>query len=142
MKISNISGLPYQIISCLTPLRSVITHGPYTSGTVSRRISTKTALILMMAISYSYLMRVFMNAFEMSTVATYRCSSVSTMHVSRNDLVENFGGLASSLDMKSLCLLPHATFLTFSVTSLFYLRKRLESRIVFLYYFKSISSYV
>ena len=51
------------------PLRSVITYGPYTSVAISIIISTKTPLILMMAMSFS--------SFGIPTVATSLSSSSS-----------------------------------------------------------------
>ena len=71
-------------------------------------------------------------SFGISTVATYRFSSLSKMHVSRADLVATFGEIKFSLDMKSLWLLSPATFLPFRVQSLFSLRQRWHYRIVFL----------
>ena len=88
----------------------------------------------MMATPFSSPIQVCMNEFRMSTVATYGCSFASTMHVSMTDMVATVGEIESSLDMKSILLFPPATFLPFRVPSLFYLRKRWDSRIVFLYY--------
>ena len=118
----------------MTPLRSVITYVPYMPGAISRRISTKTPLILMMAMSFSYSMQVCMKSFGVSKVATSWCSYVYMMHVGRTDLVANFGYLASSLDIKSICLFPSAAVLPLRVPSLFSFSKMWYSRIVFLYY--------
>ena len=111
------------------PLQSVITYGPYTSEAISSRISTKTTLILMTDMFSSSSMRFCMNDFGVPTVATYKCSCVSTMHVSRTDTVATACKLASSLDMKFLCVLPPSTVLTFRMPSLFSLRKMWDSRI-------------
>ena len=54
--------------------------------------------------------------------------------MSRTASVDNFGDLASSLDIKSLCLLTPATFLPFMVPSIFSLSKRGDYKIVFLCY--------
>ena len=77
-------------------------YGPYTSGVISIRISTKTPLILMIAMSLSSLMRVYMKAFGMSKVATSLYFSASTIDLSRNDSVATVGELAYSLDIKFL----------------------------------------
>ena len=84
------------------PLRSVITYGPYTSGAIYSIIYTKNPLILMMAMSFSSLVQVYVKEFGMSTVATSLCSSVSTIHVSRTYLVATVDEISSYLDIKSL----------------------------------------
>ena len=84
--------------------------------------------------SFSSLMQICMNSFGISTVTTYISSSTPTIHVSRTYLVATVGDIASSLDIKSLCVLPPATFLPFRVPSLSSLRKIWDSRIVFLCY--------
>ena len=115
-------------------MRSIITYGPYTSVEIFSRISNNNPLILMTAMSFSYPMRVCMNALGMSKVEKYRCYYASTIHVSRTDLVETVRELVYYLDIKSLLFFPSATVLPFRVPYLFYLGKRWESRIVFLYY--------
>ena len=110
------------------------------SGVISRIISTKTPLILMVAMSFSYLARVYMKAFWMSKVAKYLCHSDSTIHLSRTDSVVTVGDLESFLDIKSLFLFPNSTVLPFKVPYFFSLRKRWDSRIVFLYY--SVTSFL
>ena len=116
------------------PLRYVITYGQYTSGAISVRISTPTTPIFMISVSLSSLMRVYIKVFGMSTVATSICSYGLAMHMGRTELVANVGELASSLDIKYLCLLPPTTVLHFRVPYLFYLKKLWDSRIVLLYY--------
>ena len=86
----------------MSTLRSIITDGPYTSGEISRRMSTNTPQILMMAMYFSYLVQFCMKAFGMPTVATYLSSSASMIHVVRTDLVTAVGDISSSLDIKSL----------------------------------------
>ena len=75
-----------------------------------------------------------MKEFEMYTVATSRFYSASKMHISSNGLVATVGEIASSLNIKYLCLFPPATFLPFRVPSLLSLRKSWGYRIVFLCY--------
>ena len=102
------------------------------SGATYRRISTNTPLILMVDMSLSYQMWVCMKAFGMYTVATPRFSSAYMTHLIRTDSAETVGKLASSLYIKYLCLFPPATVMPFFVPSIFYLRKRWESSILFL----------
>ena len=70
----------------------------------------------------------------MSTGAKYPFLYASMMHASRTELVENVGDIASYLYIKYLCLLSPDNILTFRLPSIFSLRKRRDSRIVFLCY--------
>ena len=56
-----------------------------------------------------------MNALGMSTTATSTCSSASIVYVSSTDSVAMVGELSSSLEIKSICLLPPATVITLMV---------------------------
>ena len=116
-------------------LNEVGTTQPHNFVTLHKLVASETTTILMVAMSFSSLMQICMNSFGISTVTTYISSSTPTIHVSRTYLVATVGDIASSLDIKSLCLLPPATFLPFRVPSLSSLRKIWDSRIVFLCYF-------
>ena len=79
------------------------------SEAIYSKISTSTPMILMIAMSFLCWTRVWMNAFGVSNTATSLCSSESMMHVSSTDYVAKVDDLVSSLETKSLYLLPPAT---------------------------------
>ena len=88
----------------------------------SSRISTSTPLILMIYVSLLCWTRVWMNAFGVSTTATYLCSSELMMYVSSTDYVATVGDIVSSLEIKYICLLPPTNVLPLMVPSLFSFR--------------------
>ena len=99
------------------------------SGSISSRISAIMPMILMISMSSLCWTRVLINAFGMSTTVTSLCSSASMIHVSSTDYVAMVGNIASFLDIKSLCLLLHATFIPLMVPYLFYFMKIWDSSV-------------
>ena len=121
-----------EIMPGSTRTARILREFTYTYMEISGRISNSTPLILMVNISFSLSMRVYMKAFGVFTVATSRFSSASIMHVSRADSVVNVGEITYSLYIKYFFLLLPATVLPFMVPSLLYLREMWDSRIVLL----------
>ena len=74
-----------------------------------------------------------MNAFGMSTIVKYLCYSASMVHVSSTGSLATVGALESSLEIKSLCLLPPATVLTLMVPYLFSFSNIWDSSVYFFF---------
>ena len=103
------------------------------SGEIPSRISNSTPIILMIAMSFLCWTRAWMNAFKMSTTATSMFSSESMMHVSSTDSVTTVDELASSLEIKYLCLLPTANVLLLMVPYIFSFKNRWDFSVCFFY---------
>ena len=115
------------MIRVFTPFLSVLTYGPYISGTISTRTSTSSHRIMIVSMSLILSTRVLINPFVISIVATSLCSCASIAQDSTTASVATVGDLASALLMKSLFLFPPFTARTLILTSLFSLRNICDS---------------
>ena len=116
------------MIRVFTPFLSVLTYGPYISGTISTRTSTSYHRIMIVSMYSIFSTPVWINAFGMSIVATSLCSCASITQDRSTASVETMCELDSYLLMKSLCLFPSATYGPLLFPSLFSLRNICESR--------------
>ena len=114
-------ALMHFTIITFSPFLSVVTKGSQNSGSILSIKSTRTTLILMTAISFSFSTLVWINALGIYMTSTSLFYYASIIKENITDSVNTVGELEYSLAVKSLCLFPPAIVLPLIEPYLFYL---------------------
>ena len=109
-------------MSKFLPFLYFFTKGSYKSGSISRNKSTRTSLILITDISFSFLTRVWMNVSGVLTEATSLSSPTYMINDNSTAPVATIGEPEYYLEIKFLFLFPPSTVLSLIVPYLFSLR--------------------